>query len=143
VTVEYVVLHTRINVRAKPDSTSTWVRFATKNEVLQVVKVANGWAQLLDGTYVYAGYLEPKASSLPTPAPVPAPLPTPAAVPTTATVDYVVLHTRINVRARPESNSTWKRFAVKDELLHVVKIENGWAQLADGTYVFAGYIRKV
>jgi len=32
------------------------------------------------------------------------------------------------------------RFAVKDEILHVVKIENGWAQLLDGTYVLADYI---
>ncbi len=133
--VDYVVIYARINVRANPDSGSTWMRYAVKDEVLQVVKIENGWAQLLDGTYVFAGYINPKPANIPTPTPNPAPQP--------STSDYVVLHTRINVRRKPDSNSTWVRFAVKDEVLHVVKIENGWAQLLDDTYVFAGYIRKV
>jgi hypothetical protein len=132
-TVDYVVLYTRINVRAEPDSNSTWVRYAVKDEVLHVVKIENGWAQLLDGTYVYAGYIGLISTTIPTPTPTPQP----------ASVDYVVLYARINVRAKPDSNSTWVRYAVKDEVLHVVKIENGWAQLTDGTYVFADYIQKV
>ena len=60
-TVAYVVMYARINVRAKPDSTSAFVRFAVKGEVLQVVNIANGWAQLADGTYVFADYIQKQA----------------------------------------------------------------------------------
>ena len=57
--VDYVVIYARINVRALPDGNSTWVRYAVMNEVLQVVNISNGWAQLSDGTYVYAAYISP------------------------------------------------------------------------------------
>ena len=133
--VGYVVLYTRINVRALPDSNSTWIRYAVKDEVLHVVKIENNWAQLSDGTYVYAAYI----AKAPTNPPMPTPIPTPSP----AGTDYVVLYARLNVRAKPDSNSTWVRFAVKNEVLHVVKIENDWAQLADGTYVYADYIKRV
>ncbi len=133
-TVDYVVLYARVNVRASPSGNGVWVRFAVKDEVLHVVKIENGWAQLLDGTYIYAGYIAAIPTTNPTPAPTPDPQP--------ASDNYVVLYTRINVRAKPSSDSTWVRFAVKNEVLHVVKIENGWAQLSDGTYVFADYIKK-
>jgi hypothetical protein len=133
-TDEYMVIYARINVRARPDSNSSWVRYAVKDEVLHVVKIQNGWAQLVDDTYVFAGYISPKPTNNPTPTPSPVPQP--------VTDDYVVIYTRINVRGKPDSNSTWVRFARKDEVLHVAKIENGWAQLLDGTYVFAGYIKK-
>jgi hypothetical protein len=56
-----VVVYARINVRAKPDSTSAFVRFAVKGEVLQVVNIANGWAQLAEGTYVFADYIQKQA----------------------------------------------------------------------------------
>lgn len=135
-TIDYIVLYTRINVRAAPSGSATWVRYAVKDEVVHVVKIENGWAQLLDGTYIFAGYLGPKPGS---PPPTPS---TPPPTPTPGCADYVVLYTRINVRAKPSSDSTWVRFAVKDEVLQVMKIENGWAQLADGTNVFADYIRK-
>jgi uncharacterized protein YgiM (DUF1202 family) len=137
-TEEYVVVNTRVNVRAAPSGSAAWVRYAEKDEVLYVVKIENGWAQLYDNTYIFAAYIAPVPSS----APDPTPTPTPAPTPTAGTEDYVVLYTRINVRTQPSSSSTWVRFAVKDEVLHVVKIENSWAQLADGTYVYADYIRK-
>ena len=139
-TNDYVVLYGRINVRAQPASDAAWVRFAVKDEVLHVVKIENGWAQLLDGTDVFAGYISPVASSGSDPAPTPTPTPGPN--PTPGSVDYVVLYARINVRAKASSDSAWMRFAVKDEVLHVVKIENSWAQLSDGTFVFADYIKK-
>ncbi len=131
-TVDYVVLYARVNVRAYPSSTGTWVRYAVKDEILHVVKIENGWAQLPDNTYIFAAYLGAVPVNIPTPTPDPAPQP--------GTTDYVVLLERINVRAKPSSDSRWVRFAVKNEVLHVVKVENGWAQLFDGTYVFAGYI---
>jgi hypothetical protein len=56
-----VVIYARINVRAKPDSNSAFVRFAVKGDVLQVVSIANGWAQLKDGTYVFADYIQKQA----------------------------------------------------------------------------------
>ena len=139
---DYVVLYARINVRAQASSSSAWIRFAVKNEVLHVIKIENGWAQLTDGTYVSSDYIGPVSTGTPTPTPTPPPTPTPTPAPTPASVDYVVLYARINVRAKPDSVSAWVRFAVKDEILHVVKVENGWAQLADGNYVFADYIRK-
>jgi hypothetical protein len=98
-----------------------------KGEILHVVKIENGWAQQLDGTYICADYIGAVPVNIPTPTPNPVPQP--------ASIDFVVLHERINVRAKPSSESKWVRFAVKNEILHVVKIENGWAQLSDGTYV--------
>jgi uncharacterized protein YgiM (DUF1202 family) len=137
--VDYVVLYARINVRGQPSSSSTWIRFAVKDEVLHVVKIENAWAQMTDGTYVSADYIGP-ASSNPAPSPTPPPTPTPAPTPTA--VDYVVQYARINVRAKPDSTSSWVRFAVKDEVLHVVSVDNGWAKLVEGNFVFADYIRK-
>jgi len=136
-TVDYVVLFVRVNVRSSPSGTAAWLRFAVKDEILHVVKIENSWAQLLEGGYIFSGYIN--RISADDPAPVPTPDPTPAA----ASDNYVVLYTRINVRAKPSSDATWVRFAVKDEVLHVVKIENRWAELLDGTYVFADYIKKV
>ncbi|MGB8214122.1 MAG: SH3 domain-containing protein [Anaerolineales bacterium] len=139
--VAYVVVPARINVRAQPSPSAAFVRFAVQNEVLQVVNISNGWARLADGTYVFADYI-----TLQTP-PVAGPItgPSQPQAPQThppAAVNYVVLYARINVRAQPSSTSTWVRFAVKDEVLQVVNIANDWAQLADGTYVFADYIQK-
>jgi uncharacterized protein YgiM (DUF1202 family) len=142
-TVDYVVTPARINVRAAPSGNATWVRYAVKDEVLKVVTIANGWAQLLDGTYVFAGYIVTKPAVPVPPTPTPTPPPTPVPPPGPVTVDYVVIYARINVRAKASSDSGWVRFAVKDEVLHVANVTNGWAQLADGTYVFADYIRKV
>jgi hypothetical protein len=132
---DYVVVPARINVRAQPSGNATWVRFAVQGEVLHVVNVAYGWAKLADGKYVFADFISLKT---PTPTPTPTPIPTPK--PTPPSTDYVVVPTRINVRMQPDSNSAWVRFAVQDEVLHVVIIANGWAQLTDGTYVFADYI---
>ncbi len=136
-TVAYVVMYARINVRAQPSGNSTFVRYAAQGEVLQVVNIANGWAQLADGTYVFAAYISLQSPTTTTPAPTPTPTPTPS-----GTVAYVVMYARINVRAQPDSTSTFIRFAVKGEVLQVVKIANGWAQLSDGTYAFADYIQK-
>ena len=59
------------------------------------------------------------------------------------TVEYQVLEERVNVRAEPSAISTSVRFAGKGEIVHVVKIENRWAQLLDGTYIFTDYIIRV
>jgi hypothetical protein len=134
--VEYVVLFPRVNVRSQPSSDSAWVRYAVKDEVLQVVKMVNGWARLADGSYVFADYIHIKQAEQPAPSVPPSGVETPAAV------DYVVLFPRINVRAMPSAQSAWVRFAVKDEVLHVVKVENGWAQTSEGTYVLADYLQK-
>jgi tetratricopeptide (TPR) repeat protein len=57
-----------------------------------------------------------------------------------APVDYVVIAARINVRAQASGDAAWVRYALKDEVLRVVAIVNGWAQLSDGTHVLADYI---
>jgi hypothetical protein len=128
-------MYARINVRAQPSGNAALVRFAVQGEVLQVVNISSGWAELLDGTYVFADYISLQTSTTPVPPPPPPPTP-PAKVP------YVVIYARINVRAKADSNSAFVRFAVKGEVLQVVSIANGWAQLADGTFVFADYIQK-
>jgi hypothetical protein len=134
--VNYVVVYPRINVRALPDGNSTWIRYAVQNEILQVVNITNGWAQLTDGSYVFAAYISPQTPTNPgTPPPTPIPTPVPP-----ATVPYVVMYARINVRAQPSGNAALVRFAVQGEVLQVVNISSGWAELLDGTYVFADYI---
>jgi hypothetical protein len=55
---------------------------------------------------------------------------------------YKVIYPRINVRSQPSATSAWVRYAVQGEVLNILNISNGWAQLADGTYVFAAYISK-
>ena len=60
-----------------------------------------------------------------------------------APVDYVVISERINVRAEPSGYAAWVRYAVKDEVLHIINITNGWAQLSDGSFVLADYIRLI
>ncbi len=72
--VDYVVVPARINVRSQPSGDAALVRYAVKGEVLHVVNIANGWAQLSDGTYVLADYISLKTASTPAqPTPVPKP----------------------------------------------------------------------
>ena len=74
--VDYVVVLARINVRALPSGEAALVRYAVKGEVLHVVNIANGWAQLSDGTYVLADYISLKpATALASPTPVATPTP--------------------------------------------------------------------
>ena len=54
----YRVIYARVNVRARPDSSSQWIRYAVLNEVVKVMSISNGWAQLVDNTYVYAAYIQ-------------------------------------------------------------------------------------
>ena len=63
------------------------------------------------------------------------PVDNPPVTPPSTPVDYVVILARINVRTLPDGNSTWVRYAVMNEVLHVVSIANGWAKLSEGTYV--------
>lgn len=135
---EYVVIYKEVNVRAEPSSEAAWVRLAYKDEVLQVVNIEDGWAQIKDGTFVYTGYLARKPETPPSPVTLPL-IPPPSL---SDTVDYVVLDDRINVRAGPSANSDLLRFAAKGEVVHVVKIENRWAQLLDGSFIFSDTIIK-
>jgi len=65
-------MYARINVRAQPSGNAAFVRFAAQGEVLQVVNISNGWAELLDGTYVFAAYISQQSSTTPvTPPPPP------------------------------------------------------------------------
>ena len=80
--VEYVVVLPRINVRAQPTEYSAFVRFAVMDEVLQVANITDGWAQLMDGTYVFAGYISPKTTSAPVTATPTRPSQTPYYTPT-------------------------------------------------------------
>jgi tetratricopeptide (TPR) repeat protein len=79
--VDYVVVLERINVRAQPTGEAAWVRYAVMNEVLHIVNISNGWAQLTDGTFVIANYLTPKTASVqaqPTPVAKSTPVYTPS-----------------------------------------------------------------
>lgn len=62
--VDYLIISTcnAINVRSQPiESSTTWVRFAWRGEVLHVVgNLTNGYVQLTDGTWVYAAFLVKK-----------------------------------------------------------------------------------
>lgn len=134
---KYVVIYQEVSVRAEPSSEGAFVRLAYLDEVLPVVKIENDWAQITDGTFVYAGYLAKRRVTAPS-----ATLPLPPNPVPSDVVDYVVLDDRIVVRAEPSVSGSLVRFASKGEALHVVRIENRWAQLLDGTYVFADYIAK-
>jgi len=79
--VDYVVVLARINVRAQPSGDAALVRYAVKDEVLHIVNIANGWAQLSDGMYVLADYISVKTAGAPAP-PTPVAMPTPVYTPT-------------------------------------------------------------
>jgi len=70
-------MYARINVRTKPSGDSTFVRFAAKNEVLQVVNIVNGWAEFIAMVRTFCGLYQPKKrrTTPVTPTPV---TPTPA-----------------------------------------------------------------
>ena len=96
----------------------------------------------LDVNVFSKAFIDSIRGGVPNPEPEP-PAPPPPPQPPPGTVDYVVIYARVNVRASPSGDAVWVRYAVKDEVLHVVKIENNWAELFDGTYIFAAYIQKV
>jgi tetratricopeptide (TPR) repeat protein len=78
--VEYLVIAARINVRAEPSGEAALVRYAVQNEVLSIVNITNGWAQLSDGTFVLAEYIRPRPVNTPVP-PTSAATPTPGYTP--------------------------------------------------------------
>jgi hypothetical protein len=58
--VIYTVAPARINVRAKADQGSAWMRYAVKDEELHIKSpevLQNGYLQLTDGTWVWKEYL--------------------------------------------------------------------------------------
>ena len=79
--VAYSVIVARINVRAGPAGDSPFVRYAVKDEILQVVNITYGWAQLSDGTFVLADFIRPATTGNPAP-PTPVAAATPASTPT-------------------------------------------------------------
>jgi hypothetical protein len=99
-----------------------------------------GREQTLDVSVFSKAFIDGLRGGIPTPnqppkPPIPAPQPLGTA--------YSVIYPRINVRAAPSGSAEWVRYAVLNEIVQVVKIENGWAQLTDGTFIFADYIKKI
>ena len=75
---------------------------------------------------------------------IPAPIPGPAPVqPTPVSTTYVVIPLVINVRQQPSSSSKWMGWLYKGNKIQVLNIADGWAQLQNGTYVYANYIQPV
>jgi uncharacterized protein YgiM (DUF1202 family) len=72
---------------------------------------------------------------LPTPPITPPPPPQPAYK------DYIVLPAAIYVRKGPATTFTIVRYAVKNEVLHVIgNPTNGYVQLTDGNWVWGSYL---
>ena len=53
----YKVIYARVNVRSGPSADTKWMRYAIRDEIVQVVSIGL-WAKLADNTYIYSAYLQ-------------------------------------------------------------------------------------
>lgn len=121
----YMVTASTLNVRKGPGTSYAKADYQLDNgEIVNVVSVANGWAQLEDGNYVSAQYLialnEEDGEG---------------------TVMYVTCRT-LNVRTGPSTSYAKAGTLSRGTAVNVVSISNNWAKLSDGTYVSALYLAE-
>ena len=57
VSMAYKVIYARVNVRSGPSADTQWMRYAIRDEIVQVVSIGL-WAKLADNTYIYSAYLQ-------------------------------------------------------------------------------------
>ena len=92
----------------------------SKGDPVCVVSTTNGWAKLIDGTYVFAKYLSSNNPS--------------------SCQKMYINGVDVIQRSGPGTNYEKKKTFSKGDAVCVVSTANGWAKLIDGTYVFAKYL---
>ena len=123
-TSTYMVTASTLNVRTGPSTSYSKASYQlTSGELVEVVDIANGWAQLSDGNYVSAQYLMAVTTS----------------DDGSATTMYVTCRT-LNVRTGPSTAYTKVGTLSRGTAVQVVGTYGNWAKLSNGYYVSLSYL---
>ena len=123
-TSTYMVTASTLNVRTGPSTSYSKASYQlTSGELVEVVSVANGWAQLTDGNYVSAQYLMAVTTS----------------DDGSATTMYVTCRT-LNVRTGPSTSYSKVGTLSRGTSVEVVGTYGDWAKLSNGYYVSLSYL---
>ena len=123
-TSTYMVTASTLNVRTGPSTSYSKASYQlTSGELVEVVSVANGWAQLTDGNYVSAQYLMAVTTS----------------DDGSATTMYVTCRT-LNVRTGPSTSYSKVGTLSRGTSVEVVGTYGNWAKLSNGYYVSLSYL---
>ena len=123
-TSTYMVTASTLNVRTGPSTSYSKASYQlTSGELVEVVDVANGWAQLSDGNYVSAQYLMAVTTS----------------DDGSATTMYVTCRT-LNVRTGPSTSYSKVGTLSRGTAVEVVGTYGNWAKLSNGYYVSLSYL---
>ena len=120
----YMVTASTLNVRTGPSTSYSKASYQlTSGELVEVVDIANGWAQLSDGNYVSAQYLMEVTTS----------------DDGAATTMYVTCRT-LNVRTGPSTSYSKVGTLSRGTSVEVVGTYGDWAKLSNGYYVSLSYL---
>ena len=123
-TSTYMVTASTLNVRTGPSTSYSKASYQlTSGELVEVVDIANGWAQLSDGNYVSAQYLMAVTTS----------------DDGSATTMYVTCRT-LNVRTGPSTSCSKVGTLSRGTSVEVVGTYGNWAKLSNGYYVSLSYL---
>ena len=123
-TSTYMVTASTLNVRTGPSTSYSKASYQlTSGELVEVVDIANGWAQLTDGNYVSAQYLMAVTTS----------------DDGSATTMYVTCRT-LNVRTGPSTSYSKVGTLSRGTSVEVVGTYGNWAKLSNGYYVSLSYL---
>ncbi len=123
-TSTYMVTASTLNVRTGPSTSYSKASYQlASGELVEVVSVANGWAQLTDGNYVSAQYLMAVTTS----------------DDGSATTMYVTCRT-LNVRTGPSTSYSKVGTLSRGTSVEVVGTYGNWAKLSNGYYVSLSYL---
>ena len=123
-TSTYMVTASTLNVRTGPSTSYSKASYQlTSGELVEVVDIANGWAQLSDGNYVSAQYLMAVTTS----------------DDGSATTMYVTCRT-LNVRTGPSTSYSKVSTLSRGTAVEVVGTYGNWAKLSNGYYVSLSYL---
>ena len=123
-TSTYMVTASTLNVRTGPSTSYSKASYQlTSGELVEVVDIANGWAQLSDGNYVSAQYLMEVTTS----------------DDGAATTMYVTCRT-LNVRTGPSTSYSKVGTLSRGTSVEVVGTYGNWAKLSNGYYVSMSYL---
>ncbi|MGI5883884.1 MAG: SH3 domain-containing protein [Candidatus Spyradocola sp.] len=123
-TSTYMVTASTLNVRTGPSTSYSKASYQLENgELVEVVSIANGWAQLTDGNYVSAQYLMAVTTS----------------EDGSATTMYVTCRT-LNVRTGPSTSYSKVGTLSRGTAVQVVATYGDWARLSNGYYVSMSYL---
>ena len=105
-----------LNVRKEPNDKSKIVTVVKKNEVYTITDVKGNWGKLKSGTgWIYLPMTD--FSNYP--------------VDLTNSIGLYKFKTDTNIRYNPSTRSNVKRVAIKNSMVSITEIKNGWAKISN------------